>query len=125
MNILNEPTQGLIVPTKICYFFNAKYENFGSLARNQLYMFSGTYCKKKKKKKKHTINYYGKSGYSRTPDPRQGLYTRNWPLSGAGGAGVTRFSVVVDSMAFFLQYEYVPAYVTDCKRASRNFRILR
>ena len=24
------------------------------------------------------------------------------PLSGAGGAGVTRFSVVVDSMAFFL-----------------------
>ena len=48
---------------------------------------------------------------------------------GCGGAGVTRFSVVVDSMAFFffffLQYEYVPAYVTDCKRASRNFRILR
>ena len=25
----------------------------------------------------HTINYYGKSGDSRTPDPRQGLYTRN------------------------------------------------
>ena len=24
------------------------------------------------------------------------------PLSGVGGAGVTRFSVVVDSMAFFL-----------------------
>ena len=26
------------------------------------------------------------------------------PLSGAGGAGVTRFSVVVDSMAFFLSF---------------------
>ena len=33
--------------------------------------------KKKKKKKSHTINYYGKSGDSRTPGPRQGLYTRN------------------------------------------------
>ena len=40
-------------------------------------MFSGTYCKKRRRKKKHTINYYGKSGDSRTPDPRQGLYTRN------------------------------------------------
>ena len=40
-------------------------------------MFSGTYCKKKKGEKSHTINYYGKSGDSRTPDPRQGLYTRN------------------------------------------------
>ena len=33
--------------------------------------------KKKKRGKSHTINYYGKSGDSRTPDPRQGLYTRN------------------------------------------------
>ena len=32
--------------------------------------------KKKKKKKSHTINYYGISGDSRTPDPRQGLYIR-------------------------------------------------
>ena len=78
MNILNEPTQGLIVPTNICYLqshvFNAKYEHFGSLARNQLQkiMFSGTYCKKKKGGggESHTINYYGKSGDSRTPDPR-------------------------------------------------------
>ena len=31
------------------------------------------------------------------------------PLSGVGGAGVTRFSVVVDSMAFFLLFlQYVP-----------------
>ena len=27
--------------------------------------------------KSRTINYYGKSDDSRTPDPRQGLYTRN------------------------------------------------
>ena len=37
--------------------------------------------KKKKKsgggEKSHTINYYGISGDSRTPDPWQGLYTRN------------------------------------------------
>ena len=57
--------------------FQRKYENFGSLARNQLHIFSGTYCKKKKGGKSHTINYYGKSGDSRTPDPRQGLYKRN------------------------------------------------
>ena len=31
------------------HVFNAKYENFGSLARNQLHIFSGTYCKKKKR----------------------------------------------------------------------------
>ena len=62
MNILNEPTQGLILPTKICYLptyqshvFNAKYENFGSLACNQLHMFAGTYCKKKKTEKKKAI----------------------------------------------------------------------
>ena len=58
--------------------FQRKIRNFGSLARNQLHMFSGTYWKKKKKGgKSHTINYYGKSGDSRTPDPRQRLYTRN------------------------------------------------
>ena len=64
----------------LCARFNAKYENFGSLACNQLHMFSGTYCNKKKRereKKSHAINYYGKSGDSRTPGPRQGLYTRN------------------------------------------------
>ena len=33
--------------------------------------------KKKRGGESHTINYYGKSGDSRTPDPRQGLYTRN------------------------------------------------
>ena len=33
--------------------------------------------KKKEREKSHTINYYGKSGDSRTPGPRQGLYTRN------------------------------------------------
>ena len=33
--------------------------------------------KKKRGGGSHTINYYGKSGDSRTPDPRQGLYTRN------------------------------------------------
>ena len=33
--------------------------------------------KKKGGGESHTINYYGKSGDSRTPDPRQGLYTRN------------------------------------------------
>ena len=32
---------------------------------------------KKKRGGSHTINYYGNSGDSRTPDPRQGLYTRN------------------------------------------------
>ena len=32
--------------------------------------------KKKGGGESHTINYYGKSGDSRTPDPRQGLYTR-------------------------------------------------
>ena len=46
-----------------------------SLAIN---MFLSTYCKKKKKKrerkKSHTINCYGKSGDSRTPGSRQGLY---------------------------------------------------
>ena len=45
-----------------------------------------------------------------------------------GGAGVTRFSVVVDSMAFpplFFYNTYLKTYVTDCERASRNFRILR
>ena len=51
------------------------------------------------------------------------------PLSGVGGAGVTRFSVVVDSMAFsplfFFYNTYLKTYVTDCERASRNFRILR
>ena len=42
-------------------------------------MFSGTYCVKKKKKggggaggESHTINYYGKSGDSRTPTPNKG-----------------------------------------------------
>ena len=52
-------------------FSTQNTKNFGSLAHNQLHMFSGTYCKKKKKKKggkSHTINYYGKSGDSRTPD---------------------------------------------------------
>ena len=33
--------------------------------------------KKEKGRGSHTINYYGKSGDSRTPDPQQGLYTRN------------------------------------------------
>ena len=48
------------------------------LARSQsvTYVLRCVY-KKKKKKKSHTINYYGKSGDFRTPDPRQGLYTRN------------------------------------------------
>ena len=31
--------------------FQRKIRNFGSLARNQLHMFSGTYCKKRKEKK--------------------------------------------------------------------------
>ena len=41
-------------------------------------MFSGTYCVKNKIKKRggrgesHTINYYGKSGDSRTPTPNKG-----------------------------------------------------
>ena len=44
------------------------------------------------------------------------------------GAGVTRFSVVVDSMFFFFFFfynTYLKTYVTDCERASRKFRILR
>ena len=37
------------------------------------------------------------------------------PLSGAGGAGVTRFSVVVDSMAFFSLFvlQYVPENICN------------
>ena len=59
-------------------FSTQNTKNFGLLARNQLHMISGTYCKKKEKGRgSHTINYYGKSGDSRTPDPQQGLYTRN------------------------------------------------
>ena len=58
--------------------FQRKIRKF-RLARLQSVTYAGTYsyCKKKKKKKSHTINYYGKSGDSRTPGPRQGLYTRN------------------------------------------------
>ena len=57
--------------------FQRKIRNF-RLARSQsVHIFSGTYCKKKRGGGSHTINYYGKSGDSRTPDPRQGLYTRN------------------------------------------------
>ena len=33
--------------------------------------------KKEKGRGSHTINYYGKSGDFRTPNPQQGLYTRN------------------------------------------------
>ena len=44
------------------------------------YIFFQVRIVKKKKKgggESHTINYYGKSGDSRTPDPQQGLYMRN------------------------------------------------
>ena len=43
------------------------------------YVFRYVLSKKKEKRreKSHTINYYGKSGDSSTPDPRQGRYTRN------------------------------------------------
>ena len=34
------------------------------------------------------------------------------PLSGVGGAGVTRFSVVVDSMTFFF-LQYVPENICN------------
>ena len=49
-----------------------------SLAISYIY-FQVRIVKKKKRGggESHTINYYGKSGDSRTPDPRQGLYTRN------------------------------------------------
>ena len=47
-----------------------------SLAISYIY-FQVCIVKKKKRGGSHTINYYGKSGDSRTPDPRQGLYTRN------------------------------------------------
>ena len=52
------------------------------------------------------------------------------PLLGVGDAGVTRFSVVVDSIASpppfsFFYNTYLKTYVTDCERASRNFCILR
>ena len=55
--------------------FQRKIRKF-RLSRLQSVTYAGTYsyCKKKKS---HTINYYGKSGDSRTPGPRQGLYTRN------------------------------------------------
>ena len=54
--------------------FQRKIRKF-RLARSQsvTYVFRYVF----KRGKSHTINYYGKSGDSRTPDPRQGLYTRN------------------------------------------------
>ena len=75
MNILNEPTQGLIVPTKYATYqlnnrtFSTQNTKISARSLAISYMFSGTYCKKKERKKCHTINYYGKSGDSRTPRP--------------------------------------------------------
>ena len=48
-----------------------------SLAISYIYCQLRIVKKKKRGGGSHTINYYGKSGDSRTPDPRQGLYTRN------------------------------------------------
>ena len=48
-----------------------------SLAISYIYFQLRIVNKKKGGGGSHTINYYGKSGDSRTPDPRQGLYTRN------------------------------------------------
>ena len=57
--------------------FQRKIRKF-RLARAISYIcFQVRIVKKKREKKSHTINYYGKSGDSRTPGPRQGLYTRN------------------------------------------------
>ena len=57
--------------------FQRKIRKF-RLARSQSVTYVFRYVLYKKKRGgSHTINYYGKSGDSRTPDPRQGLYTRN------------------------------------------------
>ena len=63
-------------------FFNAKIRKFSarSLANQFTYVFQVRIVKKKRGGgKSHTINYYGKNLVtSRTPDPRQGLYTRKF-----------------------------------------------
>ena len=82
MNILNEPTQGLIVPTNATYQHNNRTfstQNTKISARSlaiSYICFQVRIVKKQKKKKSHTINYYGKSGDSRTPDPRDKGSTR-------------------------------------------------
>ena len=83
MNILNEPTQGLIVPTKYATYqlnnrtFSTQNTKISARSLAISYICFQVRIVKKREKKSHTINYYGKSGDSRTPAPRQGLYTRN------------------------------------------------
>ena len=89
MNILNEPTQGLIVPTKICYTYQFNNRTFSTQntkisARSLAISYICFQVRIVKKKKKWGGG--GKAILSATtenlvtpapPDPQQGLYTRN------------------------------------------------